>query len=228
MATWIIHLRVADRVAERFRIPDETAFAVGNIAPDSGLPAPDGNGYIPPKKTTHFCNFPSGDPYRINADGYAEEYLSREKADRYSERALSFYLGYYTHLLTDVEWAKRVYDPVLCKHEQMTESEQDRIIKRMKHDWYDIDFLYLETYGEPRMFRIYKAAEGFTNEYLPFFGTNDFDTRRSFITGFYQRPHGRLHRFYPYLTPAQADRFVQDASETIFRVLEEKTSLVPM
>ena len=41
MASWMVHLRIADclldRLSETGKI-DDTAFVVGNIAPDSGVP----------------------------------------------------------------------------------------------------------------------------------------------------------------------------------------------
>ena len=35
MASWMIHLRVADLLMDRIPEIDETAFVMGNIAPDS-------------------------------------------------------------------------------------------------------------------------------------------------------------------------------------------------
>ena len=41
MASWMIHLRVADRLLNEPGELDETAFIMGNIAPDSGVPNED-------------------------------------------------------------------------------------------------------------------------------------------------------------------------------------------
>ena len=41
MASRMIHLRVADLLMDRTPGPDETAFVMGNIAPDSGAPNAD-------------------------------------------------------------------------------------------------------------------------------------------------------------------------------------------
>lgn len=36
MASWMVHLRIADRLLSEFPDLEETEFVVGNIAPDSG------------------------------------------------------------------------------------------------------------------------------------------------------------------------------------------------
>ena len=41
MASWMVHLRVADKLFEQIENLDEQAFIMGNIAPDSGVPNED-------------------------------------------------------------------------------------------------------------------------------------------------------------------------------------------
>lgn len=38
MASWMVHLRIADAFLDKLENIDETAFVMGNIAPDSGVP----------------------------------------------------------------------------------------------------------------------------------------------------------------------------------------------
>jgi hypothetical protein len=38
MASWIVHLRIAENLLAKFPELDERQFAIGNIAPDSGWP----------------------------------------------------------------------------------------------------------------------------------------------------------------------------------------------
>ena len=54
MASWMIHLRVADLLMDRIPGLDETAFVMGNIAPDSGVPNSDWTKFQPPKDVSHF------------------------------------------------------------------------------------------------------------------------------------------------------------------------------
>ena len=52
MASWIVHLRIADKLLERFPF-DEASFVVGSIAPDCGRQNPDGLTYTPSKAVSH-------------------------------------------------------------------------------------------------------------------------------------------------------------------------------
>ena len=54
MASWMVHLRIADELLNKLDGIDETAFIVGSIAPDSGVPNADWSVFSPPKSVTHF------------------------------------------------------------------------------------------------------------------------------------------------------------------------------
>jgi hypothetical protein len=56
MGTWICHLRIAEKLLERIEGLDPHAFAIGNIAPDSGIPDENWRTFNPPKLITHFGN----------------------------------------------------------------------------------------------------------------------------------------------------------------------------
>ena len=49
MASWMVHLRIADELLKHLDNVDETAFVMGNIAPDSGVPSEDWKEYHPPQ-----------------------------------------------------------------------------------------------------------------------------------------------------------------------------------
>ncbi|MDE7285045.1 MAG: hypothetical protein K2N85_15900 [Lachnospiraceae bacterium] len=53
MASWIIHLRVAQQLYQQLDIEQIDAFILGNIAPDSGVPSEDGSGFIPDAAVSH-------------------------------------------------------------------------------------------------------------------------------------------------------------------------------
>lgn len=55
----MIHLREADLLTDRIPGLDETAFVVGNIAPDSGIPNADWTAYFPPKAVSHYSCGPA-------------------------------------------------------------------------------------------------------------------------------------------------------------------------
>lgn len=54
MATWIVHLRVADKIASIFKDFNYDKFILGNLAPDSGVINKNGKGFIPDGKLSHF------------------------------------------------------------------------------------------------------------------------------------------------------------------------------
>ena len=56
MASWMVHLRVADELLKKIENLDEKAFVMGNIAPDSGVPNEDWTVFQPPKDVSHFCS----------------------------------------------------------------------------------------------------------------------------------------------------------------------------
>lgn len=216
MASWMIHLRVADLLLDRIPDLDETAFVMGNIAPDSGTVSPDWSQYFPPKSVSHF-KLESGE---YDLPRFLGEYLTPELIRSYSRRAYSFFLGYYVHLLTDVKWAEKVYVPSRDKHLEATfRRDRTALIWALKKDWYDLDFRYLEEHPDFRAFRIYEEAVGFPNDLMDIFAPDAFEDRRHYVCSYYRGEHGELYRDYPWLTLAEADSFVAETSAYIDPVL---------
>ena len=54
MASWMVHLRIADKLLDQIPGLSPTEFIVGNIAPDSGVPIADWSAFSPPTKISHF------------------------------------------------------------------------------------------------------------------------------------------------------------------------------
>ena len=220
MASWMVHLRIADKLMERIEGLDESAFVLGNIAPDSGVPNEDWSAFTPPGNVTHFRTRPEEKEF-INIDKFVDEYLSKELIEKYTDREYSFFLGYYTHLLTDIEWTKMTHSEGVseenARKENMTLTE---FIWKNKEDWYDLDFLYLEEHPDFRAFRIYENTEDITNVFMEIFPRDAFENRREYICGYYHSDnHGDLHRQYKYLTKERSDRFVTETVEKIMEVI---------
>ena len=113
MATWIVHLRIADRLLDCLEGIAQTQFVVGNIAPDSGLPNADWTAYTPDSRVSHFRINRDGEPKEINVQAFLDRYFSEGQRQAYNVEEYSFFLGYLIHLLTDQEWAWRIYRPEL-------------------------------------------------------------------------------------------------------------------
>ena len=112
MASHMMHFRVAQSLLDGGALGEDldtavlAAFIVGNIAPDSGVPTPDG-GYAPDKNTSHcmreFDGVPEGqNRERCDPHAFASRYLT-PSTDR---EATAFYLGYVAHLVTDNAWVR--------------------------------------------------------------------------------------------------------------------------
>ena len=54
MATWITHLRIADKLMSRMDINNPIEFIVGNIGPDSGVPNEDWSRFKPTTEISHW------------------------------------------------------------------------------------------------------------------------------------------------------------------------------
>ena len=219
MASWMIHLRVADLLMDRIPGLDEVAFVMGNIAPDSGIPNADWTAYFPPKAVSHYKTQREDETF-FDIGRFLKEHFTAGLIRACSQREFSFFLGYYVHLLTDADWTLNIYRPMIAEYVEKRGEDKNTFIWKMKRDWYDLDFRYLEGHPDFRAFNIYEQASGFINDFMDIFSKDAFDNRREYICGFYRGQHGELYRDYPYLSPAQADAFVEKTVESILPNLE--------
>lgn len=215
MASWMVHLRVADKLLEHLEGIAETEFIVGNIAPDSGVPNEDWTAYAPPTEVSHFKTYLGDGTVKIDVESYLSQYFTAEKRAEYSNKQYSFYLGYLTHLLTDLEWIARIYNPSVARYPEAYAADSHKLLWTLKKDWYDLDFLYLKKHPDFRAFQIYENAVGFVNCYMDTFAEDAFENRREYITGFYRGGREDIEREYIYLTEAQAEQFVEDCVKAV-------------
>lgn len=221
MASWMVHLRVAERLLEHMEDVAEKEFIMGNIAPDSGVPTADWTAYVPSSRVSHFKTYTDNGTAEIDIGSYLRQYFPPEKRVGYSREQYAFYLGYLTHLLTDIEWIAHVYEPGIARYPEAYAEDSHKLLWTLKKDWYDLDFLYLKKHPDFRAFQIYESAVGFENHYMELFAEDAFENRREYITGFYRAGREDVEREYVYLTEVQADRFVEDCVETVLGKLEK-------
>ena len=145
MASWMIHLRIADKLLDKLNNITTTEFIMGNIAPDSGVPNEDWSVFTPSGDISHFKEESLDGWKNINIDKFINEHFTIEQIKRYTNQEFSFFLGYYTHLLTDIEWVKQICKPSEEKFASLcNEIGRVNFIWTLKKDWYDLDFLYLK------------------------------------------------------------------------------------
>jgi hypothetical protein len=135
MANWMAHLRVADKLLDNIGVLSQKYFIFGNIAPDSGESVDgDWNVFTPSTDVSHWKL--EGLPRSERAKKFKEKHL----VETNDMDALSFYLGYYTHLLTDYIWSRDIFLPQ--QQQYALEFEQDpKFIWKIKRDMYDLDHI---------------------------------------------------------------------------------------
>lgn len=215
MASWMVHLRIADKLLDKIPGLSPVEFIVGNIAPDSGVPNADWSQFFPNTTVSHF----KSDGKNADPAAFAAKYFQPEQQASYNEQQYAFYLGYYVHLITDTLWVRDIYRPTCKKFASLREADPVKFTWTIKEDWYDLDYKYLRDHPGFRAFRVYLGALGFRNDFMEEFSADAFDNRREYITDFYLQGKENLDREYPYLTEAEMDTFVQNATEEIFRRL---------
>ena len=216
MASWMVHLRIADKLLDRIPGLAPVEFIVGNIAPDSGVPNEDWSAFTPCTKISHFK---TGEHNKAEPDSFAKKYFTPGQQAAYSERQYAFYLGYLTHLITDVLWSKNIYRPSRVKFAAEFAADPDNFVWKLKEDWYDLDYKYLRDHPGFRAFRVYLGAVGFVNEFMEEFSADAFDNRRQYITDFYLQGKENFDREYPYLTQQEMDAFVDASADAIQELL---------
>lgn len=213
MASWMIHLRVADKLLDRIPGLSPIEFIMGNLAPDSGIPNDTWTRFTPDQSVSHFRLDDGTGKKVIDLESYRKRYFSTALIADYDEKQYSFYLGYYTHLLTDLCWSDRIAWPAR-QHFPDTDWWQ------IKKDWYDLDRLYLKKHPGFRAFRAYLGSVGFVNSYMDFFTPDAFEIRRRAVTDFYLEEGEDPDRNYLYLTEEEADRFVEECVRSIMEELK--------
>lgn len=203
MASWMAHLRVADKLLDDIGNLSQKHFIMGNIAPDSGEPINGNwNKFTPSTDISHWKL--EGIPRAKRAEKFKEEYLGTVCQDD----AFAFYLGYYTHLVTDYIWSRDIYLPQKEQYADEFEQNPD-FIWQIKRDMYDLDHLFYKERPDFRAFYIFSSVSAFPNTYLDYFSETAFEKKNAYITGFYKNFDGDLDREYPYFTKMDMDTFVK-------------------
>ena len=231
MASWMIHFRVAQAMLDSGALGDHTdpsaaaAFVLGNVAPDSGVPTPDGR-YAPDKKISHFMRrfegVPAGqNPKRCDPVAFAREWVE-PSLERGDPEAAAFYLGYLCHLVTDNAWVRDFIYPAkeTFAHLRLVDGVETpegvaRFYAFLKRDWYDMDFLYVKRNPDLPAYRLFRDAADVENRYLPFFPADAFAIKRREIEAFYRKGAADVAEREVYISEGEADGFIQAVAREI-------------
>ncbi|MDC7224577.1 MAG: zinc dependent phospholipase C family protein, partial [Spirochaetales bacterium] len=201
MATWGLHIRIAEGLLAKGYDLDPEKFLIGNIGPDCGEPNEDRTKFDPPAEVTHWSD---RGRKKIYPEKFYDAYLSEKVGDREKR---SFYIGYYAHLFVDREWSKFIDRKKKNDPQYAALSEDKTLIRTIKKDWYDLDHLYFREHRDSLFFRIFQFVEEFPN-YLHYYSRDAVINQVKFITQFYLNPPKELDREYIYLTLKEMEDFV--------------------
>lgn len=217
MASWGVHLRIADFFLDSIDKEHHREFVIGNVAPDCGYGEKDSFGeFTPPPTVTHWS--PSGMKRDCEYKKFYDTYLEGEKDTDYW-----FYLGYYVHLLTDIIWSMTMYMPTRIKYKKEYK-ENPEFLKVIKRDWNDIDFKFLrdnETYVPYEV--LHNAGE--IKQYLPYYEKDQLTVQIKFIVDYYKNYNGDCDRVFEYTQTNEIDNFIECTCR-ILEIILKKEELI--
>jgi hypothetical protein len=221
MASWIVHLRIAEALLARIPNLDESLFAIGNIAPDAGIPDENWEKFNPPPEITHFKRANSS-PYSTCDLDFYRRYLAPFRPDGLNRGALSFRLGYFFHLVTDNFWLREIAWPTQTKYAPQFAADKG-FIWEVKHDWYGLDQRYVRENKDSLFWRVFLRC-GYERSDLDFLPPDALRQRISYIQAFYQEDteeiRAMIARPFIYLSAAEMDAFVERAQGLLFRLYQ--------
>lgn len=218
MATWICHLRVAEKIASELPGLDQAAFYAGSLAPDSGIPNDTWTEFTPPKEVTHFLEKGDGNE-AIHDLAFYHAYLKKQPG-RLFDADTSFLWGYYFHLLTDILWVDLIWTPtrLLCA-DLIAEIGKLAVVDRVKSDWYGLDHRFLRDHPgwEPWQQILSLELTGIPINHIPPSAVaTQLDLIRSYYTD--PEPDRVLERPFPYLNEATMQRAVMDCAAACLKL----------
>jgi hypothetical protein len=214
MATWGLHMRIAEKILEKHKSLDEAYFVVGNIGPDCGVPNEDWSKFTPDSETTHWS---SGGKKGIQAEAFRKAHLDSKIED---SNKSSFLIGYYVHLLTDIAFSYFMQDKKEKEAIYQPLESDPKFIWTIKKDWYDLDHKYFRDYPDNIFFRTFRHVEQFP-DYLDYFPKGAIQRQVDYITKFYLAPPEGLDRPYIYLSEAEMSSFIEKTTQNVIADLSK-------
>ena len=224
MASWIVHLRIADKLLDHIIGLDPAQFAIGNVAPDSGRPDENWENFDPPPQVSHFKYKETPDSPGVYQDlRFYREFMKGQVSLVEEPKRFSFLLGYFFHLLTDNLWAERIYRPTYDRYRQEFERDAN-FIWEVKKDWYGLDFAYVRAHPNSLFWTTFLHAR-YEHEYLEFFPPGAISEKLTYIREFYQRTDPEVESSLRmtnniYLNEAEMALFVDGAFRDLLRAYQ--------
>jgi hypothetical protein len=229
MATWGSHFRIAENILRKYTKLNRKSFAIGNIAPDCGLPNKDWSAFTPPKDISHFTVGGISDFLSVQTDKFilsdVEFYFKYLKDSEIisSQSDRSFLLGYFTHLITDNLWNYYIMKPL--KELYFSELQnQPNFIWAVKRDWYDLDKIFITEKKDSLFWTDFLEAE-YEEDFLDFLPKEGIKRQLEFIKNFYQISREDylriLKKKFVYLEKEEMDKFILNSTHVVLKVLSQ-------
>ncbi len=225
MATWIAHLRLAENLLNEIGGLDPYYFAIGNVAPDSGIWNEDTKRFEPPVEDTHFLV--SHDDQWPYADlKFYREYLAGAAKGTSDIGLLSMLWGYFFHLVADNLWDHHIGRPT--RERFAVEFDKDpEFIWEVKRDWYGLDLHYVRTHPEALYWRVFLECE-YRQDCLDFLAPEAINQRLEYIKTLYQRKDEKIEKNYgnrpdKYLVENEMNDFVDETTHQLFGIYHHLT-----
>jgi hypothetical protein len=213
LASWIVHLRIAEILLSRIANLDAAQFAIGNIAPDSGVPDEKWENFSPPPHITHFTVGDQPTNF-LHTDAIFYQKYVRNLDPAKEPGVYALHLGYYFHLIIDNLWRKEIGLPTMQRWAAEFAADKD-FIWEVKRDWYGLDFIYLRDHPDCLFWEVFVKV-GVPQHRLDFLPAGAVERNVAYIQNYYQTIDDEvLHRYgrpYIYLSKMEMDAFVERAA----------------
>jgi hypothetical protein len=217
MASWLTHLRVAEKIKQKVSEIDFPYFIIGGIAPDSGMPDGSQRNYTPSKEVTHY-RYQKGDTVvDMDESVFFDNYLVPEKIMTRSDSTRSFLWGYYFHLITDKLWLEEYFRPFQNSYENESENPEKDFVDFIREEMVSLDFEYLKEKGTELIEQL-KSFDGNINFFYEFDSDYIYECKNCIADFYYGEPLC-LDREYKYLTHQIMEEFIAKASEKCISIL---------
>lgn len=226
MASWIVHLRIAENLMSRIPNLDAAQFAIGNIAPDSGVPDEKWENFTPPPKITHFT-VGDGPENALHTDAIFYRQYVHPLNQIVEPGVFSLHLGYFFHLIIDNLWRKEIGLPTMQRWAAEFAADKD-FIWEVKRDWYGLDFIYLRDHPDCLFWNVFVKV-GLPQHHLDFLPAGAIERNVAYIQQYYQTIDDEVrHRYgrpYIYLSRAEMDAFVERTADKCLTAWQKLTTL---
>ncbi|MFZ5353387.1 MAG: hypothetical protein ACOZCL_11805 [Bacillota bacterium] len=216
MASWLTHLRIAEKIKQKVKDIDIGYLMIGSIAPNSGIPDESGRNYEPSQEITHFRYIKEG-LTNYNIDEYYNKYMTPEKFIIRSDKTRSFLWGYYFHLIGDSVWLDEYMKPFIDRYEKMSMEQKPEFEVFLRQEADALDFEYLKASGTGIIDEL--KNYDFNIHFFDEFDASYIYECKKRVVDFYTGEPIVLNRDYIFLSSDMIDSYVNKISERCIKLL---------